>query len=182
MIRFPIPLIALAGRAGCGKNTAAKLLGGVEVSFADPLKKFCGEVFDFSREQLYGPSSERNRPDPRWDGLTPRQALQTLGTEWGRACHPDVWARAGVRRALAVLAAFPAGPVVITDCRFVNEARAVRAAGGVVWRIERRGGGLDGAAALHPSEIEQESPEFLELVNRTIQNDGSLDQLAHALQ
>lgn len=185
-------VIALSGLAGSGKNTVAKLLGGVEISFAEPLKRFCQEVFDFSDAQLYGPSSERNRPDLRYPirchgcqtcgfqrdhfigHLTPRQALQTLGTEWGRACYENVWADLGVRRALAVR-----GPLaIITDCRFINEARAVRAAGGEVWRIIRPGAGLEGATGAHPSEAEQESDEFLELVNRTVDNDGGLQQLA----
>ncbi len=170
-------LIAIAGRAGSGKNTAAQLLGAAEISFAEPLKRFCQEVFAFSDAQMFGPSEERNRPDPRYGGLTPRYALQTLGTEWGRHCYPNVWAELGVRRALAS----PAPLVVITDCRFVNEALAVRRAGGEVWRIVRPGVGLAGAAGLHPSEAEQESPEFLALVNRTVTNAGTLEQLADAL-
>lgn len=188
-------IIALAGRAGSGKNTVATMLGGHETSFAEPLKRFCQEVFAFTDEQLFGPSECRNAPDLRYpracegcssktcdgsDGwcpgvtyLTPRYALQTLGTEFGRSCYENVWADLGVRRALAC----PAPLVVITDCRFVNEAKAVRAAGGEVWRIVRPGAGLAGAAALHPSEAEQESTEFLALVTRTVENVGSLSDL-----
>lgn len=186
-------LIALSGRAGSGKNTVARLLGAHEIAFADPLKRFCQEVFDFTDAQVWGPSGERNKPDERylrcyWDGcqewsepgpgrtpvyLTPRHALQTLGTEWGRGCFENAWAKLGVRRALASGAPL----VAITDCRFVNEARAVREAGGELWRIVRPGAGLDGAAGLHPSETEQESPAFLELVTRTIVNSGSMDDL-----
>lgn len=198
-------LIALAGRAGSGKNTVATMLGAYEVAFADPLKRFCQEVFDFSDAQVWGPSEERNRPDTRYprsvqcprcyasghdlngvacsrcEGrgmlathLTPRYALQTLGTEWGRRCYANVWADLGIRRALASSAEI----VAITDCRFVNEARAVRAAGGEVWSIVRPGAGLDGAAGLHPSEAEQESPAFMELVTTTIVNVGTLEELA----
>lgn len=180
-------LIALAGRAGSGKNEVAKALAAVrhvrEFSFAGPLKDFCGRVFGFTEAQLYGPSSERNKPDPRWprEGggfLTPRHALQTLGTEWGRACSENVWADLGVREARAWLAVSGPGAVaVITDCRFSNEARAVRAAGGEVWRVVRPGAGLGGSAGAHPSELEQASPEFLELVTRTIKNAGSLEDL-----
>lgn len=190
-------IIALAGRAGSGKNTVADMLGGEQISFAEPLKRFCQEVFAFSDAQIWGPSEERNRPDSRYPlpacdwcsispaahlckkcggkprYLTPRHALQTLGTEWGRGCYENVWAELGVRRALAS----PAPLVLITDCRFVNEARTVRAASGQVWRIVRPGAGLAGAAGLHPSEAEQESPEFLALVDRTIENTGTLADL-----
>ncbi len=181
-IPMPMTLIALAGRAGSGKNTVAKLLRAHEVSFAEPLKRFCQEVFGFSDDQVFGPSECRNAPDPRYpraDGtcLTPREALQKLGTEWGRSCYGNVWADLGVRRALACQSQL----VAITDCRFVNEARAVLAAGGQVWRIVRPGAGLAGSAGLHPSEAEQESPEFLALVTRTISNNGSAADLANGI-
>lgn len=176
-------IIALSGRAGSGKNTVARLLGGQEISFAEPLKRFCQEVFAFTDEQMWGPSERRNAPDERYQQgigplaqplyLTPRYALQTLGTDWGRSCYENVWAELGVRRALQS----PAPLVVITDCRFVNEALAVTAAGGEVWRIIRPGAGLGGSAGLHPSEAEQESPEFLELVTQTIYNGGTLADL-----
>jgi hypothetical protein len=171
-------IIALSGRAGSGKSTVARLLGGKEISFAEPLKRFCQEVFAFTDEQVWGPSECRNAPDtryPRADGgfLTPRHALQTLGTNWGRECYENVWVDLGIRRALAC----PEPLVVITDCRFVNEAKAVRAAGGEVWRVVRPGAGLAGAAGLHPSEAEQESEPFSDLVTRTVFNDGSVDQL-----
>lgn len=186
--RRPVRLIALTGHAGSGKNTVAQLLGHHrtvhEVSFAGPLKQFCIMAFDFSDGQVYGPSEERNRPDPRYrraDGepLTPRYALQTLGTEWGRNCYPDVWADLGVRNALTSLKASPDDQslAVITDCRFVNEAKAVKAAGGEVWRVHRPGSGLDGAAGRHESELEQDSPEMLRLIDATIFNDGTLDDL-----
>lgn len=174
-------LIALAGRAGAGKNTVATMLGGHEISFAEPLKRFCQEVFAFSDAQVWGPSECRNAPDERYPRpggyLTPRYALQTLGTNWGRDCYQDIWADLGVRRAVA----HPAPLVVITDCRFVNEAKAVLRAGGEVWRVVRPGAGLAGAAGLHPSEAEQESAEFLSLVTRTIQNAGSLENLTQAV-
>lgn len=175
-------LIALAGRAGSGKNTVARLLGAREISFAEPLKRICQEVFAFSDAQMFGPSEERNRPDPRYpraDGqcLTPRYALQTLGTEWGRNCFDGVWADLGVRRALEALAL--GRDVVITDCRFVNEAKAVRLAGGEVWRIYRPE--AEAVASTHPSEMEMNTPEFRNLVTREIQNTGTLDQLRDAL-
>lgn len=192
-------LIALAGRAGSGKNTVATLLNGEEISFAEPLKRFVQEVFAFTDAQVWGPSEERNKPDARYsrqcerchgfhDGsgkcpacggtgqtfLTPRHALQSLGTEWGRSCYENVWADLAVRRALVS----PAPLVLITDCRFINEARSVRAAGGEVWLVVRPGAGLAGAAGLHPSEAEQESAEFLSLVTRTIDNSSDLESLS----
>lgn len=143
-------LIGLTGLAGCGKSTVADALaerGWTVVSLAEPMKAALAEWFGWSHDRLYGPSEARNAPDPRWGGLTARRALQHLGTEFGRAMHPDVWIRLALSKAERA-----SGPVVIPDVRFKNEAAAVRAAGGRVVRIVRPGAGLDGAAATHASE------------------------------
>ncbi len=63
-------LIVLSGEAGAGKDSVAKLLtenyGWQLYSLAGPLKRFASDMFGFTDEQLYGPSSARNAPDPRW--------------------------------------------------------------------------------------------------------------------
>src|SRR3990172_9381938 len=124
-------IIGVVGKAGVGKDTIARAIaprhlvwqdgewrdvGGVEgprlglrddavqLASADPLKVFCQEVYNFSDDQLWGPSQQRNAPDmryPRHDGsyLTPREALQTLGTEWGRARYDKTWIHLMLRRA-----------------------------------------------------------------------------------
>lgn len=170
-------IIGIVGKAGSGKDTAAKMIPGATVmSFAAPLKEFVISVYGIPREWVYGPSELRNTPIPgyfRPDGqpLTVRYALQTLGTEWGRNCSPDTWVRLGVRLAKGH------GLAVFSDCRFVNEARAVREAGGFVWKIERPGSGLSGGAATHPSELEMDSPEMDALVTHRIDNSGTLADL-----
>ena len=184
-------IIALTGLAGSGKSTVAEMLNGVQIGFADPLKRFCGEVFGFSNEELYGPSEARERYSQvftRPDGqpLTPRFALQTLGTEWGRNCDPDVWAKAGIARASWLegnrIECPAMGPVVITDLRFVNEARLVREAGGEVWRIRRPGAWQTlKLEQMHPSEREVWSPEMTGYVTREINNAGTLEALRVAV-
>ncbi len=153
-------IIVLTGLAGSGKDACADALverrGFVKIGLTDPIKRICQDVFGWDRDRLWGPSARRNEPDPAWDGLTARRALQTLGTEWGRAMHPDVWVRACLKEArerLDWLVNGPAG-VVIPDVRFANEVAAIRAAGGKVVRIVRPGAGLDGAAGAHASETE----------------------------
>lgn len=75
-------------------------------------------------------------PLPELDGVTPRELLQTLGTDWGRnMVHPDLWVRLGMAKAKRELARGRA--VVIDDVRFLNEAEAIRAAGGVMVQIKR---------------------------------------------
>lgn len=181
-------IIALTGLAGSGKSTVAYLLtkaGGEQIAFAEPLKRFCGEVFGFTRAQLYGPSAERERPSPRFtrpDGtpLTPRYALQTLGTEWGRNCDPDVWAKAGLLKAEQLAGAGQL--VVITDLRFVNEAQLVRAAGGEIWRVLRSYDDLKHNSFAHASEREIWSQAMDRLVSFHVDNTGTLEQLAELVR
>lgn len=68
-------LIVLSGDAGAGKDSLADVLydmGWQRYSLAGPLKRFAGDMFGFTDEQLYGPSSARNAPDPRWARPCPR--------------------------------------------------------------------------------------------------------------
>src|ERR1051325_8980837 len=92
-------IIGVCGFAGSGKDTVADEIckdpAFVKLAFADNLKRILMGLFDFSYEQLWGPSATRSEPDkryPRKGGfLTPRHALQSLGTEWGRDCYENLW-------------------------------------------------------------------------------------------
>lgn len=120
-------LLAVSGLANSGKDTVADILARydlVKVALADPLKRIARDVYDFTDEQLWGPSFKRNEPDKRYPRphghwvnnkcaccgipneedivhvqcyLTPRYSLQTLGTEWGRDCYPDTWVDYAIR-------------------------------------------------------------------------------------
>lgn len=186
------------GQARSGKDTLAGYLirnfGFERVGLADPLKRFCKEVFDFTNEQLWG--DDRDRPDERYPRvemchgcqtcefrcdhpisktfLTPRYALQKLGTEWGRDCYGDIWIEYGVRVALTLLhggfnykeriglvRTNPGDPpptgVVFSDLRFRNEFDVIKKAGGFMVRVVRDG--FDGEVGVsgHASEAEQKS-------------------------
>ena len=63
--------------------------------------------------------------------------MQTLGAEWGRdLIASDLWTMAWRQAAKAALANGAPG-IVAEDCRYENEAVAIRALGGVVVRILR---------------------------------------------
>lgn len=133
-------IIAFTGLAGAGKSTAAAHLvqrhGYERVRFAGPLKSMLAAL-GCTQEQIDG--SEKETPCDLLCGKTPRQAMQWLGTEFGRnLIGDDIWIRAWK----AAVDRLPAGvPVVVDDLRFPNEAEAVRAAGGVIVRIDRPGAG-----------------------------------------
>lgn len=157
-------VIAFAGVAGSGKTTAAMHLlnthGYVRTRFADPLKAMLRAI-GLGSEELDGWLKEK--PMALLGGKTPRHAMQTLGTEWGRECiGKTFWENLWIERASECLDM--GGRVVVDDVRFANEAEAVRRLGGMVVGITGRGG----IAGSHSSEV----IDFP--VDVTIENDGDL--------
>ena len=213
-------ILGISGLAGAGKDTVADLLVNefsfVKVAFADPIKRAAMDWWDFSEEQLWGPSEMRNKPDHRYPNgaqeyrdayhremrlaeeagddsdkaymhlmsamsyekegwLSPRQALQQIGTEVARALDKDVWLRYGLKVARQLLQRpghlnyqrtigvveekrdTPIAGVVLSDARFANELIHISEEGGRIIRIKRPSAGLSGKEALHASEIEHQS-------------------------
>jgi hypothetical protein len=62
------PIFLLCGNAGVGKDTVADILCnngyGVSIAQADPIKMYAQYLFDFSYDQLWGPSSARSQTKP----------------------------------------------------------------------------------------------------------------------
>lgn len=172
-------LVAFTGPAGAGKSQASLALdlslGYERRKFAGPLKAMLTALYTAAGlhpaeivRRIEGDLKEV--PDPLLGGKTPRYAMQTLGTEWGRQMiHEDLWVniwRAGAEQRLDAECY-----VVADDCRFENEAEAVRALGGKVVRITGRGG----IGSEHVSEAGVE-PDF------EIANTGSVSELNRALR
>jgi hypothetical protein len=132
-------LVGLAGRKYHGKDTAAGYFadhGFVQLRFADPLKAM---LRAFYRTAGLGESEIERRiegdlkevPCPYLRGKTPRYAMQTLGTEWGRCLiADDLWVSLLVTRAKTF------DKVVVSDTRYPNECGAIVDAGGCVLRID----------------------------------------------
>lgn len=235
-------IFGVSGKAGSGKDTVADMLvthhGFKKIALADAMKRFLREVFDFSDEQLWGPSEARNAPDFRYcksehqalqsltamtpsskfqhyrrhlptppdeisvvspaelgaDYLTPRHALQALGTEWGRELYPWIWVDQLIRTAFTLLRepstmdysakeglvqrrpAAPIEGIVVSDIRFANEMSAISEIDGRLIRVVRPTAGLGGAAGQHTSEVEQDGiPDTA--FDTVLLNDGSLASL-----
>lgn len=164
-------LVAFTGPAGSGKSTAAEYLiakhGFVRVRFAGPLKDMMRAI-GLGEAEIEGHLKEV--PSPILMGRTPRHAMQALGTEWGRdLIHPNFWISLWQRTACDVLD--HGGRVVVDDCRFDNEAVALRSIGGVIYRLEDRGGISGG----HVSEAQTVVADGI------ISNAGSVADLHGAL-
>ena len=153
-------IIGLSGYARSGKDSVGAVLaphGYTPVSFASALKAIATEIG-------WGGSKATGGACPCCGVLGGRRLLQVLGTEGCRAhLGEDVWVRA-LERQLR-----PGSRYVVTDCRFAEEATAVRRWGGEVWRIVRPGTSSDG----HASE---EGVDAIE-PDRVVDNAGTLGDL-----
>lgn len=137
--RKPI-LIALGGKAQHGKTTLAWMLKGhfrengfsCEItSFASVPKKML-EVLGLSHDQLYGALKEV--PTDKLAGHTPRFAMQSLATEWGRQMlYEDIWVDAWQRTAMASKAEV----LIVDDVRHLVEIERLKEMGAVIFEVYR---------------------------------------------
>jgi hypothetical protein len=163
-----VQLIGLSGYAGSGKSEAARILiasGWDRRKFAAPLKgmlqfflAYQGAQANHIQRMIEGDLKEV--PSLMLGGQTPRHAMQALGTEWGRMRMSDsLWVDAAMRD-LPPRAVFD-------DCRFENEAAAIRQRDGIIVRIVRPG---VGPVNSHVSEV-------LVKPDHVIMNDSDLSEL-----
>lgn len=139
-------IIGICGLIGAGKDTVADYLVNIHQfrreSFANSLKDAVAYVFNWDRELLEGRTKQsrewREQPDPWWttrlgQPITPRWVLQYWGTEVCRkAFHDDIWIAS-----LENKIRNSRDDIVISDCRFPNEIKAIKDAGGIVIRVVR---------------------------------------------
>jgi len=184
-------IIGLTGHAGSGKDTVAALLAErfnvCRLAFADSLKHEIAHAFGIDRQLLENPFSKgvqtdqlalRNCTEPgfcaySWglamlDAVTPRTIMQTWG-DWRRGQDPDYFVKRTTEVMRTVIDDVDA--VILTDCRFPNEAQMVSLLNGELWRIVRPDGPKP---TRHPSEWLLDG----HAVNAEIVNDGSTEQLA----
>ena len=155
---------------GCGKTSVADLLAEHKrVPFAAPIKLVVETLlYELGLPGFNYVYIDKEAIIPEL-GVSARHMMQTLGTEWGRACiHPDFWVK--IARAKTQRIMNDGRSVVIDDVRFPNEASMIHDLGGELWRIDRPGVTYDGD---HSSEgaLDDITPD------RVIVSDGSIDQL-----
>lgn len=166
-------VIGIGGAAGAGKSTVASRLvehGYFAIDFAGPLKTMLRQL-GLTNEQLYG--AEKELPTSLLGGKTPRWAMQSLGTEWGRKMiFGDLWVETWKRNLAAASQWWPARQgYVAADLRFQNEVDAIHALGGQVWRVIRP------ATALAPGAAHESEAMDYTGVDVVITNYGTLEDL-----
>lgn len=163
------PLIAVAGKARSGKDTAGNFIiaaggGTYKYGLADPIRRMLHAGLGIDVNDPYWASRKEDIIPAI--GKSPRQLMQTLGTEWGRdlVTH-DLWLT------MAKNTLLQRGPgMVICDARFDNEAQWVRDVGGLVLHLNRSGAvkvaahSSEGGISFQPGDI-------------MVDNNGTLDAL-----
>jgi hypothetical protein len=138
-------VIGICGQARSGKDTAAKMfcsmgagldgwnLTSYTLSLATPIKRMLIEMLDHmalphsasSFEYVYS-DELKDKPIEELGGKSPRQMMQTLGTDWGRGMVDDeLWIKIA-RHQIDFIASNVVPDhalIVIPDIRFDNEAK-----------------------------------------------------------
>lgn len=166
-------LIGFTGQMGSGKSTAIATLGDVycygtiNIKFAQPL-------YDMQEDIYKRISDVYRRPD---GFVKDRKLLQWLGTDWGRSIDQNLWVnlwRAGVEETHRWN---PDEIITCDDCRFDNEARAIKEMGGFVVRIISDKTRIEKINTGHASEAGV-SDEYVDAI---IDNSGDLENLRQSL-
>jgi hypothetical protein len=166
--------IALVGNAGSGKDTVSDFLSEMfpdifRVAFADDLKTMTSQMlntigYDNNLHKIYFPVWDLKRINDHRDALRP--IWQWVGTDLIRKHYPNYWIN---RVAVKINSNSFIRRIVLTDCRFENEAEWARHNGFLVVRLSGRSRDVPD----HESERQIASlPADLEYVN-----DGSLEDL-----
>lgn len=162
-------IVGLSGYARSGKDTVASLLPHhTRRAFADPMRDalYTLNPIIFDHHERVSDLVDRFG----WDKakvMFPelRRLLQVLGTEVGRQMiDEDVWVTMATRDLS------PSDDIVFADVRFPNEAKAIKALGGTVWRINRPGNEPINA---HSSETAMDDWAF----DAILDNSGTLEDL-----
>lgn len=165
-------VIGIAGPARSGKDTICTFVitavGGYRYSMADPIRAMLSVGVGIDMTDPYW--QDRKEAAIPALGRSPREMMQTLGTEWGRMMvSPEIW----LLQAQARLLDFGPG-MVVPDIRFPNEATWVRKYGALLHVRRKDTVGV----SEHASEAGIEPTEH-ELV---IHNDGTFEELQEVVK
>lgn len=143
-------IIGIIGKKGVGKDTLCDYLVNrynlEKYSFADPLKRTLIEMFCLKKEQVYE-QELKEVIDPRW-GISPREMMQIFGTNIiqnninnffpNLKTEPRLfWVEHFINSYKERMITDPNLKIIISDVRFLHEAKAVKEIGGKLIRIIR---------------------------------------------
>lgn len=183
-------IIGISGKAGSGKDTAAKMLEVLYanpdisyedfanrryknfadiliVHFADALKEAAQVLFRLGEWEIN--TQEGKKTTINWIGKTVRELLQGIGQGLRDAIDFDLWVK--------ILFANTKGwsNYIIADVRYPNEIKAIKERNGILLRIDRKGAG----AGNHSSETALDNYKEWDV---HIENNSSIEDLFEAMR
>ena len=183
-------IIGISGKAGSGKDTAAKML---EVLYANPdisyedfsnrkYKNFAdiqivhfADILKETVQVLFGigewetNTQEGKKTTIEWIGKTVRELLQGVGQGLRDAIDPNLWIKALFANTKNW------SNYIIADVRYPNEVDAIKERNGVLLRINRK----DAGAGNHSSETALDNYKEWDLV---IDNNSTKEDLFNILK
>ena len=183
-------IIGISGKAGSGKDTAAKMLEVLYanpdisyedfankryknfadiqiVHFADSLKETAQVLFRIGEWETNTQEGKKTTID--WIGKTVRELLQGIGQGLRDAIDFDLWVK--------ILFANTENwsNYIIADVRYPNEVKAIKERNGILLRIDRKGAGVGN----HSSETALDNYKEWDV---HIENNGSIEDLFEAMR
>ena len=183
-------IIGISGKAGSGKDTAAKMLEVLYanpdisyedfsnrkyknfadiqiVHFADILKETVQVLFEIGEWETN--TQEGKKTTIEWIGKTVRELLQGVGQGLRDAIDPNLWIKALFANTKNW------SNYIIADVRYPNEVDAIKERNGVLLRINRK----DAGAGNHSSETALDNYKEWDLV---IDNNSTKEDLFNILK
>ena len=183
-------IIGISGKAGSGKDTAAKMLEVLYanpdisyedfankryknfadiqiVHFADSLKETAQVLFRIGEWETN--TQEGKKTTINWIGKTVRELLQGIGQGLRDAIDPNLWVK------ILFANTEDWSNYIIADVRYPNEVYAIKKRNGVLIRIDRKGAG----AGNHSSETALDDYKEWDV---HIENNSSIEDLFEAMR
>ena len=183
-------IIGISGKAGSGKDTAAKMLEVLYanpdisyedfankryknfadiqiVHFADSLKETAQVLFRIGEWETN--TQEGKKTTINWIGKTVRELLQGIGQGLRDAIDFDLWVK------ILFANTEDWSNYIIADVRYPNEVYAIKKRNGVLIRIDRK----DAGAGNHSSETALDNYKEWDV---HIENNGSIEDLFEAMK
>ena len=183
-------IIGISGKAGSGKDTAAKMLEVLYanpdisyedfvnkryknfadiqiVHFADTLKETAQVLFRIGEWETN--TQEGKKTTINWIGKTVRELLQGIGQGLRDAIDFDIWVK------ILFANTEDWSNCIIADVRYPNEIKAIKERNGILLRINRKGAG----AGNHSSETALD--DYKEWDDH-IENNSSMEELFEAMR
>ena len=183
-------IIGISGKAGSGKDTAAKMLEVLYanpdisyedfvnkrykdfadiqiVHFADSLKETTQVLFRIGEWETNTQEGKKTTID--WIGKTVRELLQGIGQGLRDAIDPNLWVK------ILFANTEDWSNYIIADVRYPNEVYAIKKRNGILIRIDRKGAG----AGNHSSETALDNYKEWDV---HIENNGSIEDLFETMR